>query len=404
MVVGEAVHQVTATALDGSMPSVTFTATARTFAVPSEEFVGWPTVLVSRRGQLIGLFNQSIEAYAPNTPALPLTVALFVVREDLTVTPCADGSSRWCTVPSGTWSTKRLTNGAVEGCYPEGCGSGSLEESGSINFSGAGVNQDVSQQNEDGQFSFTLTMPETPGRYEIVAAPTVSVAVPRTPNISHYFNEIVPCPNADMACGSELRLLEFSDPNWRTTFVLWSVQAKIQDDPMPVVKLGHNNRVETLVPFPYTIEPEDYPPLNTVVYFLEDGGVMLTAQDDGRGTGEALLAPGEVFTDPQAPHKVGIALNAGWVWQPFPGDAVSMMLDGEQVPFVVVKFDVDMDTDNNNLGEEPERTDVEEDLEEGEDTFGAIIFANVNYDDHDDLPDYANREVEGERNLIPVIL
>ncbi len=419
LIIGDEDITVTATGTDDSgSADVTFSGHSRTESVPGDWAVGWPVILVSRRGQPVNLDGEILEAYPPGEQSLALQVSLFVVREDFSVHEC-DNDGRYCTRPEGTYRTKRLEHGSGPGCMPEACGGGSLNERGQVHFSGAGANVTINTQDSNGNYTHKVTMPVSPGRYEITATPTVWVAVPRIPDDPDYWNEVVPCPSGDDPCGARMKIEEVSDANWQVDFVLWSVQAQVTDPP-PIVKLGHKNRHEKVTEFPFTIDPSNYPAINTVVYFLEDGQIRLTALAEGQqvATPTVLLPPGEIFAHPEGHHKVGIYLNYGWVWQPYPGDAVSMMLEGEQIDFRVVMSDLDVDSNNNDGIGELERDDLEDSLEAGggdsravgvdtEMPRGKIVFVNHNDDDSDGVPDFADLEMDGghqERSMVPIVI
>ncbi len=419
LIIGDEDITVTATGTDDSgSADVTFSGHSRTQSVPGDWAVGWPVILVSKRGQPVNQDGEILEAYPPGEQSLALQVSLFIVREDFSVHEC-DNDNRYCTVPLGTYRTKRLGQDEASGCQPESCGGGTLNERGQVHFSGAGADATISTQDADGNYTHQVTMPTSPGRYEITASPTVWIAVPKIPDDPDYVNEVVPCPSGDDPCGARMELDEVSDANWETNFVLWSVQAQVTEPP-PIVKLGHKNRHEEVTEFPFTIEPSNYPAMNTVVYFLEDGQIRLTALAEGQQAADpkALVPPGEIFAHPEGDHKVGIYLNYGWVWQPYPGEPVSMVMEGEQVDFRVVMSDLDVDSNNNDGIGELERDDLEDSLEAGggdsraaevdaQVPRGKIVFVNHNDDDNDGVPDFADLEMNGghqERSMVPIVI
>jgi len=398
-------YTVTATASSAGNPSVTITGNVIK-NIPTGNAVGWPTVLIAGRGQPVGPNGGgSAEAYAPGKPSLPLKVSLFVIHEEYSVVSCA--STHWCTQPSGKYKTRRLATTPIAGCFPASCGGGQITESATIQFSGNGISGSQSSPVSTGVYEQAITLPMAPGRYPVRAAPTARVSVPKVPSNPVRANEVVPC-NAD-GCGAMLELKTLSDANWYVEFVLWVVRGSIQGTP-PVVKLGHESRHETDTDFPYLIEPPDYPALSVGVAFLEDGTLPLLARAEGRGPGSATLPVGRIFDKPKGKHEAMVLVNPGWVWSPGPGEPVSMMIEGEKTPFSVVQFDVDVDSDNTNGKDEPDRNDAEENIEEdgGPTGFGKFIFVNHDNDDadtEDDRPDYVELSaLPKEDNMVPVLI
>ncbi len=65
--------------------------------------------------------------------------------------------------------------------------------------------------------------------------------------------------------------------------------------------------------------------------------------------------------------------------------------------------DLDIDSDNNNgTAALPDRSQAEEDVETTGN--GKFIFVNHNDDDNDSIPDFADKQVTGEGNLVPIIV
>lgn len=398
-------YSVTATASGGS-GNVTTTITATVIkSIPTGVSVGWPTVLVAGRAQPVGPNGSgSAEAYAPGKPSLPLKVSLFVVHEEFTVVGC--GSNRFCTQPAGKYKTRRLATSPITSCFPAGCGGGQITESATIQFNGnGGISGSQSNPVSAGVYEQAVTLPGSPGRYAVRATPSARVSVPKQPSNPAFPNEIVPCTAE--GCGAVLELRSLSSPGWFVEFVLWAVRGRPEGTP-PVVKLGHENRHESETNFPYTIEPSDYPALGVGMAFLEDGTVPLLARAEGRGPGQATLPVGKIFQKPDGKHELMVLVNPGWVWKPGPGEPVSMMIEGEKIPFSVVQFDVDVDSDNTNGKDAPDRNDGEENIEEdgGPDGFGKFIFVNHDNDNaetDDNRPDYVElTAITKEDNMVPV--
>jgi hypothetical protein len=67
-----------------------------------------------------------------------------------------------------------------------------------------------------------------------------------------------------------------------------------------------------------------------------------------------------------------------------------------------VLFDLDVDSDNNNGRNPPDLSAAEDAIETN--APGKFVFANVNDDDNDGIPDFADATVAGENNLVPVVL
>ncbi|MCP3963203.1 MAG: hypothetical protein GY719_35635 [bacterium] len=406
LVVGEdSSYQVDANAMSEDRDaSTTFNASVNLFFVPGGVFVGHPLLLVSGRGQPVGnTGSESIEVYAPGeTETVPIQVALYIVREDFSVVSCDD---RFCTNPLGTYTTRRFTGDAAPSCLPESCGGGTIGESATVMFDGDAGSSSVSSPDGDGFFTYAVTMPSSPGRYEVVATPSIEVSVPKQPDEPDFINEVVTCGDD---CGAEMDLFEIEpSPSWELTYVLWAVEGRLTEDPPPAVKLGHRNRHETELGFGYQIEPSDYPALNTVMFFWENSSLALFAESAGLGTGTAILPTGQIFQQPEGMHEVSVSVNAGWSWTPGPSGPVTLRVESERVPFSVVMFDVDIDSNNNNGLDPPERNDAEENLEEPEpdsEELGKLLFVNHNDDDRDGVPDYADSRVVNERSLVPVVI
>ncbi|MCG8460254.1 MAG: Ig-like domain-containing protein [Holophagales bacterium] len=408
LVVGEETgYQVTATATgDDASGSATFVADAVTDFILTDDLVGFPSVLVSARGQPRAEGGESREAYAPGAATVPLRVSLVVFTEEFRVHSCSGGS--FCTDPLGTYKTRRLATDGLPNCSPDRCSPSTLVESGEVTFDGAGSGTTVGSPVEEGVYEHVITMPDAPGRYRVRVSPFVNVAVPKRPADPDRPDEVVPCIPDDASCGAELELGELSDPNWGTSFVLWTVRGRIQGDP-PVVFLGHDKTHETETVFPYEIEPPDYPAATSAVVFVEDGTVPVFAQAEGRGPGSATLPVGKVFDHPEGNHEVKVMVNPGWQWSPDTGEPVSMRVDGEPVPLNVVMLDADLDSDNDNGADLPDGDIGEENIEEagGDTGWGKLVFANHDDSDGDTgdgRPDYADLEIPGETSMAPLTL
>ncbi|MEM8997479.1 MAG: hypothetical protein AAGF23_22025, partial [Acidobacteriota bacterium] len=404
---GEGPHRVVAGAVDseGTPVETTFTASVQTSSIPGAGFVGWPLLLVSGRGQVRDdATGESVEAYPPGGEAVPIQISVFAVREDFGISSCGGAL---CSVPLGTYTTTRVGQEPAAACFSASCAVGTLGESVSVSIDGPGGGGSTSTPDADGMYSFTPDLPDETGRHVYVAMPSATVAVPKPPKNPLFLNEIVPC-GGEPPCGAEMELIDISNPEWRTEYVLWTVRGQINDPP-PVVKLGHRNRLETEVAFPYTIEPANYPAINTFAYFLENDVVPLFAQAEGAGPGQATLPVGEVFSEPEGEHAVAMAVNVGRSWSPRSGVSVPLTVVSDPVPFSVVMFDVDVDSDNDNGVQPPERNDAEEALEEegGPRELGKIVFVNHDDDDGglgDSIPDFADPQIPEEDNLVPVVI
>ena len=185
MVVGDDEDRVVATASeDGASGSVTFTVRPEIEDIPTGEEVGRPALLLGRRVQPVNTEYQSLEAYAPGNETHPLRVELFVVSEDFTVEPC--GEDQFCTVPEGTYSTRRLGTDGAPTCSGSGdqCSQGTEEESADVVFLGIGESVTITDPipAKEGAYEHVVTMPETPGHYFVSVVPTtVRVLVPERP-------------------------------------------------------------------------------------------------------------------------------------------------------------------------------------------------------------------------------
>ena len=393
-----------ATGEDGGFAEVTFTGQVRTDWVPGDFAVGFPVLLVSGRGQPSGGEGVgSIEAYPPGETSIPLQVNVHVVREDFGVEACGD---EYCRVPQGTYKAIRLGAEAAPECMPADCGGGTLDERVEIAFNGAGGGATVTSPDGDGFYSYAVPMPATPGRYEVTASPTAFVGIPLIPEDADHPYAVEPCTE-DPLCGGKFEIEEVSDENWRSTYVLWSVTGEVST-PTPIVLLGHDRQHEEDTVFNYQIQPSNYPALNTYMFFVENGTVPFLAQTDGTGDGTATLPQGEMFDHPEGDHEVLVALNVGWVWSPRAGEEVPLTVMSDPVPFSVAMLDIDLDSNNDDGIEDPQRDDIEEELEDGDgpEDYGKFIFVNHDNDDHptDRIPDYADRQVAGEDNLIPMLV
>ncbi len=363
---------------------------------PATRWAGRPCWSAGRAQPVSLDGSESIEAYPPGKPSLPLKVSLLVIHEEFSVVSC---SGRWCTQPTGKYKTRRLATTPIEGCFPTGCGGGQLTESGQVVFSGDGISGTQSSPVSAGVYEQAVTMPANPGRYPVRAKPSVRVAVPKKPSSPAFPNEVVPCNGG--GCGAVLELKDLSDPGWYIDFLLWAVRGKVTGTP-PIVKLGHEYRHETETLFPYTIEPEGYKAL---------------AVGDGLHRGRHHSAAGlrrRPRPGPRPPCRSARssrsrpAATSCRCWSIPAGSGsraraqpVSLMIEGEKTPFKVIQFDVDLDSDNTNGNGYPDRNDAEENIEEdgGPTGFGKFVFVNHDNDDAaaNDEPPGLRPAVGGER-------
>ena len=66
--------------------------------------------------------------------------------------------------------------------------------------------------------------------------------------------------------------------------------------------------------------------------------------------------------------------------------------------------ELDIDSDNNNGSGNPDESAAEEAIEKASLLPGKFVFANIDDDDKDGIPDYADNSIDGEDNLVPVVL
>jgi hypothetical protein len=381
-----------------------FTAQSTVASVPYLE----PMVTVIRRGQPVNASGTVIEAYRPGTDSAPLTVGLWITREEIEVVECnpSAGDDRWCAFGTGRFHTARLDHEAVtqhDACGvfspDDACDVALARESGSIEFAIDGAWSVVSEQNNRAEYEFTPTLPLTPAMYEVTVTPSVEIRVLKRPANPVYAEEIVPCPSfSDPPCGAEFELTTRSDPSWNTSFTLWSVQPGWPDpgtSPPPLVRLGHDQRTEETHDFAFGVQPTGYVPLATEVVFREDGmDRHVTPGEMGPTTGAATLATDARFEHPEGIHEAFVSLNAGWYFNV--GDVrVPMDIQSNPLEFPILMLDADVDSDNDNPWMEALDRDDEEDALERIDELasnpqGKIIFTNTDDSDNDGIPDYAD--------------
>jgi hypothetical protein len=397
-----------ATAHDASGTAYTadFSVRSKAYLIPGIEKI----LTVRRRGQPVNANGEIIEAYRPGATGAPLTVSLWITRQEVELERCDPGApgEHWCAVMTGRYHTVPLDHDAVtmhDACgvfaLDDACDTEIVPESGSVEFILDGVSSVVSEQNERNEYVFTPTLPATPGRYEVAVIPSVIIRSLRLVHPSDYSIEVVGCPGyQNPPCGAELipPPEPISDPGWSTSYTLWAVEPTWPDpgaSPPPLVRLGHGQRTEEQHDFAYGLEPAGYVPLDTNLVFTEDGLIRhATAGELGQASGTASLSSDARFEHPEGIHEAYVHVNAAYFFNV--GDIrVPMDIQSDPLEFPILMLDADVDSDNDNPWMEALDRDDEEDALERIDELasnprGKIIFTNTDDSDNDGIPDYAD--------------
>ncbi|MEM1181224.1 MAG: alpha/beta hydrolase [Acidobacteriota bacterium] len=337
--------------------------------------------------------GDSVEAYRPGSAAFPLQATVVITEGEWNCPP-----GFFCS-PSGEFTTRRLGTDGVPDCTdPSGAGGTVVEEATLVYDTPEGP-VTVTSAVAEGTFDHAPLVPSVPGAYDYpvrLESYRVSVPVPQPPAGWEHCGEN----------GFRRQLSGAFSSNQSDDFRIWAVDGDVESE-LPLVVLGHENFHDDEKRFSFSVEPASYPALSTAMAFYEDGSVPVFAFQEGLGEGEAVLPRGQFFNRPEGEHSAAVVVNAGYFWQPFGAERRPLGVETEPVPFDVLMFDFDLDSNNDNSFLPPEGDLVEENLEsEG---LGKFVFANVDDGDRDDrvgdgIPDFADAEVIGDRNLVPMLI